>query len=118
MVGGMKTKPSDRRHEVALLRFRVVNYVADRQREGICLAQALREASTRPWPDESGNYFACRTIEDWWYVHAKGGFTALVDVPRSYKRQKLFSSHFWLSYGDDPRPGIDERPLYVELGRL
>lgn len=83
MVGGMKTKPSDRRHEVALLRFRVVNYVADRQREGICLAQALREASARPWPDESGNYFACRTIEDWWYVHAKGGFPALVDAPRS-----------------------------------
>lgn len=42
----------------------------------------------------------------------------LVDVPRGYKRQKLFSSHFWLSYGDDPRPGIDNRPLYVELGRL
>jgi transposase InsO family protein len=82
MVGGMKTKPSDRRHEAALLRFRVVNYIADRQREGICLAQALREASTRPWPDESGNYFACRTIEDWWYVHAKGGFPALVDAPR------------------------------------
>lgn len=40
------------------------------------------------------------------------------DVPRQYKRQKLFSSHFWLSYGDDPRPGIDDRPLYVELGRL
>jgi len=42
----------------------------------------------------------------------------LEDVPRGYKRQKLFSSNFWLSYGDDPRPGIDQRPLYVELGRL
>ncbi len=42
----------------------------------------------------------------------------LQEVPRGYKRQKLFSSHFWLSYGDDPRPGIDDRPLYVELGRL
>jgi len=42
----------------------------------------------------------------------------LEDVPRSYKRQKLFSSNFWLSYGEDPRPGIDQRPLYVELGRL
>jgi GNAT superfamily N-acetyltransferase len=42
----------------------------------------------------------------------------LLEVPRGYKRQKLFSSHFWLSYGDDPRPGIDDRPLYVELGRL
>ena len=42
----------------------------------------------------------------------------LVAVPRSYKRQRLISSHFWLSYGEDPRGGIDERPLYVELGRL
>jgi len=42
----------------------------------------------------------------------------LESVPRGYKRQKLFSSHFWLSYGEDPRPGIDNRPLYVELGRL
>jgi GNAT superfamily N-acetyltransferase len=42
----------------------------------------------------------------------------LEDVPRSYKRQKLLSSHFWLSYGEDPRPDIDSRPLYVELGRL
>ncbi|TBO29341.1 hypothetical protein EYS42_13105 [Aquabacterium lacunae] len=42
----------------------------------------------------------------------------LLEVPRGYKRQKLFSTHFWLSYGDDPRPGIDNRPLYVELGRL
>lgn len=42
----------------------------------------------------------------------------LENVPRGYKRQKLYSSHFWLSYGADPRPGIDNRPLYVELGRL
>lgn len=42
----------------------------------------------------------------------------LLDVARSYKRQKLQSEHFWLSYGEDPRPGIDGRPLYVELARL
>jgi GNAT superfamily N-acetyltransferase len=42
----------------------------------------------------------------------------LVEVPRGYKRQKLFSEHLWMSYGEDPRPGLDARPLYVELGRL
>jgi GNAT superfamily N-acetyltransferase len=42
----------------------------------------------------------------------------LENVPRGYKRQKLFSNNFWLSYGEDPRPTIDNRPLYVELGRL
>jgi hypothetical protein len=65
---------------------------------------------------------------DWVMAHQGQKYDALAtaftkgdpleEVPRGYKRQKLFSSHFWLSYGDDPRPGIDNRPLYVELGRL
>jgi GNAT superfamily N-acetyltransferase len=65
---------------------------------------------------------------DWLMAHQGQKYDALAtglthgdpleEVPRGYKRQKLFSSHFWLSYGDDPRPGIDDRPLYVELGRL
>ncbi len=43
----------------------------------------------------------------------------LLSVPRGYKRQKLFSQHLWLTFGDeDPRPSIDDRPLYMELGRL
>ncbi len=69
-----------------------------------------------------------QALIDWVMVHEGQKYDALatavthgdplVDVPRGYKRQKLISSHFWLSYGDDPRPGIDNRPLYVELGRL
>ncbi|MCH8179022.1 MAG: hypothetical protein IIA02_04455 [Proteobacteria bacterium] len=69
-----------------------------------------------------------RALIDWVMAHAGQKHDALAvalthgdpleDVPRGYKRQKLFSSHFWLSYGEDPRPGIDARPLYVELGRL
>jgi GNAT superfamily N-acetyltransferase len=65
---------------------------------------------------------------DWVMVNQGKGFDAVATcmaqgdpldgVPRTYKRQKMFTSHFWLSYGDDPRPGIDERPLYMELGRL
>ena len=82
MVGGMKNTPPNPQQEVALLRFRVVNHVSDRQREGCSLAQALRESSARPWPDESGQYFALRTIEDWWYAHKKGGFGSLLAAPR------------------------------------
>ncbi len=69
-----------------------------------------------------------KSLLDWVMAHQGQKYDALatavthgdplVDVPRGYKRQKLISSHFWLSYGDDPRPGIDNRPLYVELGRL
>jgi len=70
----------------------------------------------------------CQALIDWIMANQGQKYDALAigithgdpleDVPRGYKRQKLFSSHFWLSYGDDPRPGIDNRPLYVELGRL
>ncbi|MBH1987808.1 MAG: hypothetical protein I8H76_10850 [Burkholderiales bacterium] len=69
-----------------------------------------------------------KSLLDWVMAHQGQKYDALavgithgdplVEVPRGYKRQKLFSSHFWLSYGEDPRPGIDNRPLYVELGRL
>lgn len=121
MVGGMKTKPSDRRHEVALLRFRVVNYVADRQREGMCLAQALRTASTRPWPDESGNYFAFRTIEDWWYVHMKGGFPALVDALRCDNgnfRVIDASTGQWLIEQISQNPKIHVSVLYTHWQNL
>lgn len=69
-----------------------------------------------------------RALLDWLMAHQGQKYDAiatafthgdpLVETPRGYKRQKLFSSNFWLSYGDDPRPGIDSRPLYVELGRL
>lgn len=69
-----------------------------------------------------------RALIDWVMANAGQKYDALAigithgdpmeDVPRGYKRQKLISSHFWLSYGDDPRPSIDDRPLYVELGRL
>jgi transposase InsO family protein len=70
-------------NQTALLRFRVVNWVEERTGGGIALAQALREASARPWPDEhSGDYYAVRTIEDWWYAYRKGGFEALCPQPR------------------------------------
>jgi len=78
----MKTNPAQTNQEVALIRFRVVNYIADLQREGRNLAQAIREASARPWPNDPGVYFALRTIEDWWYAHKRGGFPALLTAPR------------------------------------
>jgi transposase InsO family protein len=67
----------------ALTRFRALNFVEDLQRTGCILAEALRQASLHPWPDENGDYYAARTIEDWWYAYKAGGFNALVDSPRS-----------------------------------
>ena len=67
----------------ALTRFRALNFVEDLQRHGSSLAAALRQASSHPWPDENGDYYAVRTLEDWWYAYQKGGFNALVSAPRS-----------------------------------
>ena len=67
----------------ALTRFRALNFIEDLQRGGGVLADALRQASLHPWPDEKGDYYAVRTLEDWWYAYKKGGFDALVPATRS-----------------------------------
>lgn len=72
---------------IALTRFRALNFVEDRQRQGRSLAAALREASAHPWPEAEGDYYAVRTLEDWWYAYQKGGFNALVPAARSDQGQ-------------------------------
>lgn len=80
----MENPISNQANNTALLRFRVVNWVEERHSSGSALAHALREASSRPWPDqELGNYFAWRTIEDWWYAYKKDGFKALSPQARN-----------------------------------
>lgn len=80
-------EPNKNPHELnqttALTRFRALNFVEDVQRSGYPLAEALRQASLHPWPDENGDYYAVRTLEDWWYAYKEGGFNALVPAPRS-----------------------------------
>lgn len=68
---------------LALTRFKVMSLLEDHLRAGQTLAQALRAASLRPWPDENGDYYAVRTLEDWWYAFQKRGFEALQPSPRS-----------------------------------
>lgn len=68
---------------LALTRFRAVNFIEDQLRSGQCLAESLRDASLRPWPDENGDFYAVRTLEDWWYAYKKGGFDALQPATRS-----------------------------------
>lgn len=68
---------------VALTRFKAVNAIEDHVRKGCALAQALREVSLCPWPDETGRCYAVRTLEDWWYEYRKGGFGALEPRRRS-----------------------------------
>lgn len=81
------SNPTPNSQQTALIRFRAVNFIEDRLRDGRRLSQALLEASRQPWPDENGDYYAVRTLEDWWYAHKKGGFNALVPAQRSDQGQ-------------------------------
>lgn len=62
---------------LALLRFEVICHLKTLRQEGIPLAECLRAASSRPWPEPDGNYYSCRTLETWWYDYAKSGYTGL-----------------------------------------
>jgi len=81
----MKNNTSESKSEVALTRFRAINYIEEAIRGGQSLAQVLRDAALRPWPDESGRCYAIRTLEDWLYAYRKGGFPALQDQDRADK---------------------------------
>ncbi len=76
------SNPNPNSQTTALTRFRALNFVEDQLRHGDRLAQALRAASLLPWPDENGDYYALRTLEDWWYAYKKKGFDALVPAVR------------------------------------
>lgn len=76
------TQPNDPR-TVALTRFKAVNTIEEHVRNGCALAQALREVSLCPWPDETGRCYAVRTLEDWWYGYKQDGFSALQPQDRS-----------------------------------
>lgn len=79
----MKDDPQNPAQTTALTRFQAVTFVQEQQRTGQSLAQALRDASTRPWPDEHGDFYAVRTLEDWHYAYRQGGFDALLPQPRA-----------------------------------
>ena len=65
------------KERLALLRFEVICHIKTLRQEAIPLAECLRAASSRPWPGEDGFYYSYRTIETWWYGHARHGFPGL-----------------------------------------
>lgn len=62
---------------IALQRFEVICHLKSLRQEGVPLAECLRSASSRPWPEPDGNYYSYRTMETWWYDYAKSGYTGL-----------------------------------------
>ena len=73
----MPNQPPPAKDRLALLRFEVICHIKSLHKEGVPLAECLRSASSRPWPEPDGNYYSCRTLETWWYDYAKSGYTGL-----------------------------------------
>ena len=81
----MKDNSENKAQSTALIRFQAVSFILDQIRSARFLAQALREAASRPWPDESGDFYSVRTLEDWHYAYQKGGFDALISKIRAHR---------------------------------
>lgn len=99
----------------ALTRFRAVNHIEEAIRGGVSVAEALREAALRPWPDESGRCYAIRSMEDWFYAYRKGGFPALQSAGRSDKgssRAIDVSTGTWLMEQVSQNPRLQTKVLY------
>jgi transposase InsO family protein len=108
--------PHELNQTVALTRFRALNFIEDLQRNGGPLAEALRQASRHPWPDENGDYYAVRTLEDWWYAYRKGGFAALVPAPRSDQGQSRVLDEVtaaWVLEQVSQNPTVPLKVLYA-----
>ena len=73
----MSKDPSTPKERRALLRFEAICHLKTLRQEGIPLAECLRAASARPWPEPDGNYYSYRTLETWWYDYARSGYGGL-----------------------------------------
>jgi transposase InsO family protein len=112
----LNKNPHELNQTVALTRFRALNFIEDLQRNGGPLAEALRQASHHPWPDENGDYYAVRTLEDWWYAYRKGGFAALVPAPRSDQGQSRVLDEVtaaWVLEQVSQNPTVPLKVLYA-----
>jgi putative transposase len=78
----MKKDTPSNKERLALLRFEVICHIKSQRAEGLPLAECLRAASSRPWPDENGAYYSERTLETWWYGYGKDGYQGLTGKPR------------------------------------
>jgi hypothetical protein len=119
----MKEPSSTRKNEAALRRFAAVSFIEQKQREGLALADALRLAALRPWPDEQGDYYAPRTLEDSWYAYKKGGFAALESRGRTDRgAYRVLSQEVgqWVLAQVKEHPAIPLKVLYprwMEAGK-
>jgi len=110
------SNPNPESQNTALTRFRALSFVEDLLRCGHTLAWSLRKASLRPWPDENGDYYKVRTLEDWWYGYKHGGFDALIPAGRSDQGQSRVldeATATWILEQVTQNPAIPVKVLYA-----
>lgn len=118
-LGHMKTPSQDPAEAIALFRFGLIGKVQDLLQQPAPLKTALEHvaASSHLGPDGRERRVCARTLEDWWYAYAKGGFTALRPKARSDQGQprKLNAEQETrILTAVKAQPGIDLRVLYAQ----
>lgn len=85
----MKTEPPPAAPALALERFTLIAKIQEALRGAVPLSVALDQAAACPLtlPDGRQRLYARRTIEDWWYAYADGGFAALCPKARADRGQ-------------------------------
>lgn len=86
MTNQIITPAPDDPSNSAMIRFTAVNWIEQEHRSThYSLAQCLRRAASRPWPDLSGRYYAFGTLESWYYTYKHKGLSGLEDHARNDK---------------------------------
>lgn len=80
----MKKGENDRKEQQALARFAAVSFIKQQRKAGWPLSQCLKAAAERPWLDR---LYAVSTLEEWFYLYARGGFEALKPKGRQDRGQ-------------------------------
>ncbi len=80
----MKKRENDPKEQQALARFAAVSFIKQQRKAGWPLSQCLKAASERPWPER---HYAASTLEEWFYLYARGGFEALKPTGRKDRGQ-------------------------------
>ena len=112
----MKNPTPKHKERLALLRFEVICHIKSLITGGTSLAESLREASSRPWPNAEGVYYSCRTLETWWYDYAQSGFEGLSGKAAREDAGKSRSidekTGLWIIAGIKENPGTSFQVLY------
>jgi len=112
----MKNPTPKSKDLLALLRFEVICQIKTLHQDGVSLADCVRAASSRPWPEPDGRYYSYRTVETWWYDHQKAGYDGIAGTPTradaGQSRMIDEETGLWIIEALSKSPGVPFSVLY------